>query len=388
MDCLYYDNKPIKTKNALAFSFKKEGNLFVEKFSGNKKELNRLLGVSGKYSFKFLVKITNVFYKNADKNIFSYLNKCGEKNFSVKRYNEYKEYRKINKHDSFSEKYYLLIYGRFWKKYFNQSRIRNNPLDPKYVSKRDGISLQEAKEKAQKLKEAYKTSEENFIAKYGNELGTKKYNEFVAKVSNNSVFNLSYWINKGFSKKEAQKMRDQFFKNNTSINSVDFWQKRGLSSSEARAKVKEICLKRGVSFMSASKQSLAYFHPLNEKLRSMGYNPRFGINGNSEFSLWDEQRKKLCFYDFTVPELKIIIEFNGDRFHPNPKKLSAKEWANWQVPYTDRVYTADEIAEKDAQKMRLAKKSGYDFLVIWSSDSFVENMAKITKMFSKYGVEV
>lgn len=385
---LYYENYRINTKKSLALVFKRYGHLSCKKFSGDLKLLNSILGLPEKYSFNFIVKIVNQYYKNSDNKIFRYLNKCGEENFSLKRYEKYKDYRKINNKDTFSETYHKLIYGRYWKKYFNQSRIRNSPLDPKYVSERDGVSSEEAAEKVKKLKEAYKTSKENFILKYGKKVGIQKYNEFVFKVSNNSIFNLNYWINMGFAKAKAKQMRAEFFKNNSSINSVEFWQKRGLSASQAKSKVKEICIKRGVSFMSASKQSLTYFNSINEKLLTLGFKPRFGVPNNSEFSIWDNERKKLCFYDFTVPELKVIIEFNGDKFHPNPNKLSKSEWDSWRVPYTDRIYTADEIAEKDRQKMNLAIRNGFDFLVIWSSDPYSENMEKIRKIFNKYKIDL
>lgn len=388
MKHLFYNKCIVKTKRSLFSIFKKYGKIERDLFKGNLKFLNKLFCLPETYSIDFVVKSINLYYKDKDNYIFKYIKKCGENNFSKKRYNEYKLYRKINSKDTFSEKYHRLIYGNSWRKYFILSRKRNSPLDPNYVSRRDNISIEEANLKIKKLKETYKTSKENFILKYGEQVGAKKYQEFVSKIAKNSIFSINYWVNLGYSEKDSKKLRSEFFKNNSSIYSVDFWQKRGLSASKAKQRVQEICSKRGVSFMSASKESLSYFKPINEQLVKIGYKPKFGVSGNEEFSLWNPTRKNFCFYDFTVEELKIIIEYNGDRFHPNPKNLNKKQWAEWRVPYSDKVYTADEIAKKDAEKMHLAIKNGYDYLVIWSSDSFEYNMKKIKDIFHKKNINI
>ena len=44
----------------------------------------------------------------------------------------------------------------------------------------------------------------------------------------------------------------------------------------------------------------------------------FAINKNTkgEFFLYDTDNKKIYFYDFVIPKLKICIEFNGELCSP------------------------------------------------------------------------
>ncbi|MDY0215272.1 MAG: hypothetical protein RBS24_07175 [Bacilli bacterium] len=46
-----------------------------------------------------------------------------------------------------------------------------------------------------------------------------------------------------------------------------------------------------------------------------------GIKGSKEWCLngkKDKDIEKVYFYDFTIPKFKIIIEYNGETYHPNP----------------------------------------------------------------------
>ena len=73
----------------------------------------------------------------------------------------------------------------------------------------------------------------------------------------------------------------------------------------------------------------------------------------------DEKNSKVYYVDFLFPE-KIIVEFNGDYFHANPK-----------------IYTKDskilrkkasEIWLRDKNKKDFFESSGYVYYVVWESD--------------------
>ena len=120
---------------------------------------------------------------------------------------------------------------------------------------------------------------------------------------------------------------------------------------------------------------------------------RLGVKNNSEFSIYDKEKIKLNFYDFCVPELKIIIEYHGERFHPNPKKLTKEEWEKWRCyilnnknKFKTLILTADEKYKLDQQKKKLALDNGYSYLELWSSDSHKENWEKIKKFLKTKGI--
>lgn len=70
----------------------------------------------------------------------------------------------------------------------------------------------------------------------------------------------------------------------------------------------------------------------------------------------DEYRIEGKPYDFYLPSINLIIEFNGTFWHRDPRF------------YTDCILKGKSIWEKDKYKMDVAKSNGYDTLVVWQYD--------------------
>jgi G:T-mismatch repair DNA endonuclease (very short patch repair protein) len=81
--------------------------------------------------------------------------------------------------------------------------------------------------------------------------------------------------------------------------------------------------------------------------------------GNSAAHSFKVERK---IYDIYIPDLNMLIEFNGDYWHCNPKIYSATYFN------VKRDMTAKQIWARDAKKKEVAIKNGYNYLVIWESD--------------------
>ena len=103
----------------------------------------------------------------------------------------------------------------------------------------------------------------------------------------------------------------------------------------------------------ASKESLKFFNPLLDSIQDLNLEYYLGVNQNHEYFLIDSTNT-IRYYDFTIPSLKIIIEFNGVHFHPNKAVLSEKEWNDWRTPITHN--TADEIYRIDCLKRSAAER--------------------------------
>jgi len=296
-------------------------------------------------------------------------------------------------------------------------KVKNSVYDPIYISKRDNISLEEANIKIIEYKKSKATSKENFIKKYGEEEGLKKFrlfqntskhteekyiekyghdlgkikwSEYKNKKSKNTVFNSSYWINKGFSKEEAELKRKEFYEKNLNTSSVDFWIKKGYSSDEAIVKVEQILNKKKVQFCNASKKSLRYFEPLSCFLKQKNIKHFFGFKENKEYYIYNKEKKRLSYYDFTIPDLKIIIEYNGEKFHPNPSKLNSKEWSEWKrfsFSKKEVQLDANAVYLLDKEKKDLAESKGFDYYIIWESFTDEESLEVINKSLLKKGIE-
>jgi hypothetical protein len=84
---------------------------------------------------------------------------------------------------------------------------------------------------------------------------------------------------------------------------------------------------------------------------------------------------KIC--DVYIPKLNLIIEYNGDYWHCNPKKY--KEDYYHQI----KGKTAKELWEYDKDKIDLIKNSGYNLEIVWESD-LKNDRTLIYKLIKKY----
>jgi len=82
--------------------------------------------------------------------------------------------------------------------------------------------------------------------------------------------------------------------------------------------------------------------------------------------------KYIC--DIYIKELNLIIEFNGDYWHCNPKKYDE----NYFHPHKKK--TAKEIWEEDKLRVDNIKSYGYYLVIIWECDfekpNFIKNIIK------------
>jgi very-short-patch-repair endonuclease len=96
-----------------------------------------------------------------------------------------------------------------------------------------------------------------------------------------------------------------------------------------------------------------------------------------EYFLYDKSEKRYYFYDFTIlkDDLKIIIEYNGSKFHPRKYSLTEEEWKNWRCLFNEDI-DADTKYKYDCKKRDLALDNGFQYLEIWSDDVFDSNIEK------------
>ena len=84
---------------------------------------------------------------------------------------------------------------------------------------------------------------------------------------------------------------------------------------------------------------------------------------------------KIC--DIFIPSLNLIIEYNGDYWHCNPKKYNP-DYFNQK-----KQKTAKELWEYDKNKIDLIRGKGYNLEIVWESD-LKEDNTLINKIIKKY----
>lgn len=181
----------------------------------------------------------------------------------------------------------------------------------KGISFKDRIGEESYKKFRKNMKGVF--SKEWFVSKFGEDEGLQKYNARSINLSKNT-----YWI-------QYNKENNQNWSN---ISQELFWE----IYKRIHKRYKNI-----------------YFGELNHE---------FGCGTNTNF-------------DFVVVDNKKIIEFNGDKFHANPKIFKEND-----IPIKFLKNTAKEIWEHDIIKNEKAKEKGYDIKVIWESE-YLKNKEKI-----------
>lgn len=415
MPDLYIKNKKILFKRNIAKIVKESGELSTDDITGDISSFLDYYGLKD-CPLELACRIVNIYYLKSE-GILKYVKSTRWQNFEEGRYFKYVEYRKGNRSDSFSEEYFKLLHGDNWKVYFDKrvSDFAGKIYDPNYIMQKHNLSMEEAKEhianfkknKAtcrenflkkhgeklgeqlfQKFQETSKHSRKKYIEKYGVEEGLEKWKSYVELKRKTSARSLEYWLERYGDPEEARQHQKNFHRENFNSSSVTFWMDRGMSESEAIQKVSDIFSKKRVHFGCASKESLKYFKPIYDYFTHIGKKVWLGIEGSQEKILYHRELKKAMFFDFCLEDEKVIIEFNGWKFHPNKEKLSEEEWNVWKCPEMDgsRQAGAEEVWKNDMDKRRLAEEKDYRYLVIWSDERKEKNIEIIRDFFQNIGI--
>lgn len=118
--------------------------------------------------------------------------------------------------------------------------------------------------------------------------------------------------------------------------------------SKTPEEIKEVLIKRTKFCKKYSNKSKKYFDRL-VKLLNLDLTYLY-----ADFEYFIYCNNKIFWYDFTIPELKIIIEYNGIIFHPRNKDT-------W-------VSTVEESINKDRNKYDVATSKGFTVLYVWENE--------------------
>ena len=215
---------------------------------------------------------------------------------------------------------------------------------------KQGYTIDEAK---QKLKERQTTfSKEICIEKYGKVEGLKRWKKRCNELGEYNK--LSYYINKYGYKYGLIKFQNKI-KNNKNNNK---WYK-------------------------SSNEAYKFFIPIYKYLRNNNFKISdiyWGVGSSSEYYLYNINNKKINYYDFTIPKLKLIIEYHGIMFHPNPNWKNNK-WKNWKCLYNN--ISANEKYKIDNEKEQLAINNEFTLINVYSDENKINNLNNIINIIKE-----
>lgn len=328
--------------------------------------------------------------KTTDRFIHYYERVVNEKKFIPYQYKLFLAWQQNNpskKTCAMSKEFNKALFGEHWEYFFSKIlEKRGSPYDVKNVARKRGISEKEAKKVVKKLKKETCGSLDRYIKTYGMELGTLRFEQFKEK----STHTKEKYLEK-YGKRKGKKVWDALCASRDSSSLEFYVNKYGKKKGEllfaskcekskitfdtflakyadkklAKKKYKSYILRKTKYFQNKgaggmlTKESLEFFRPIKTYCRKHNLTMVYGSNKKRssktrEYLLWDTQRKRVCFYDFYIKELKHIIEFDGGT-HPSPL-LSEKELSRWRC-FLSGV-SAETKLHQDFLKEDLAIRSG------------------------------
>jgi len=227
-------------------------------------------------------------------------------------------------------------------------------------------------------------SERGCIARYGKIEGKRIWNDREIKRTENGKkgsTNLQYWINKGYSLEEAKIKRSE---KQTTFSKKICIEKHGKIEglrvfTERQNRWQKTLYKNGKLKSGYSNISQELFFNLISNIEDLDClnNIKFAKKGG-EYVMSDNNG--FYRYDFTDLKNKRIIEYNGDQYHANPKKYIAEDTPH---PFNKNI-TAQEMWDKDKNKLDIANKEGFEVLYIWDSEYRLGNKQKVINKCIKF----
>lgn len=228
------------------------------------------------------------------------------------------------------------------------------------------------------IKEFIKTGDKSItkrrmLLKYGEEIGTQKWNDYCNKQSVNGV-KLEYFIEK-YGQETGTMLYNDICKKK-SLSKKNFIRKYG----------EEIGLKKYVQYWE--NKHIGFYSEMSQKLfreiekilkeHNIDIDHIYYHSKNKEFGLMDDNR--YYKYDFVDTINKVAIEFNGDYWHANPIKYKPDDLI--------RSTKAMNIWKKDHIKLELLRNNGYNVVIVWESEyNFNKNDLIKRVLNALYGIQ-
>lgn len=242
-----------------------------------------------------------------------------------------------------------------WSRYVDFQRTKNTY---RYKKRKYGWS----KDEFEAYNKARAITLANLTSKYGEILGLKKWEEYLAKQRWTKSFE---YMSKRYGEETAKSINAS-----KALTEETFIRKYG--TIDGPLKFQRFIDK---TRHSVSKASQFFFKELDERIKEYRLTTYFDAK-NKEFG------KKLssgsyCKVDYYVRELNLAIEYFGDFWHANPKLYEAD-----RVLYSQR--TASDIWKIDLDRLSLMKTDhAIETLIVWQSDVNNDLEHELNRLTSK-----
>jgi very-short-patch-repair endonuclease len=280
-------------------------------------------------------------------------------------------YKEIN-----SKKYYLKVsYNGMIKEFGEEYSSKNIGRVFNQLNKFTKFAFQIPDNEFNKAKElgfSTPVTLDIMIKRYGEKEGTSKFEDYCNKQSYSNSFEY---------KKEKFNWSEEEFREFNLSRAVTLENlERKYGTKDGKLKFEEYCNKQSYSnsidyfiekygkiegtkrYLTIIKKKSQYYSNISQELfKKLNIkDSQYAIKNGEKFFKINNRR---IFVDFISEELKLIIEYNGDIFHANPKMFGPND-----KPHPFNNLTSKEIWEKDKSRYLILKSEGYKVITIWDTD--------------------
>ena len=266
------------------------------------------------------------------------------------------ELRKVTL-ENFIKKYGEREGKRKWEEY-KQKQAYSNSFE--YKQQKYGWT----KEQYDSYNNTRASTKQNFIKRHGVENGTKKWAEYCKRQSYAGVTE-EYFVEKYGCAEGSKKFKEVCAQKSNTLDT--FIQRYG----EIIGKEKwEHLAKQKAQYRRQSKLANNLFDSINQHLSTERQTSVFFDSKNYEY-FFAKKGHKTMFVDFYCASSNKVIEFAGDYWHGNPKKYKP-DFYNPQAKASAQTLLKNTLKRNET----LINEYGCKVLLIWESD-FIENREQI-----------
>lgn len=216
------------------------------------------------------------------------------------------------------------------------------------------------------------TSLNSFVLRYGLEYGTIKYNNYCLNQRIKSKRHISYWLNQGLDISEAKLALHKF-----QSRSIMYWvDKFGEVLGTKKYDAWVALVKSKMNISGVSKSSQVFFKSFFEKINGASNVCYFEYN-QREFKIVSSSGNNLfldCYFEYNGK--KFGIEYNGDYWHANPKIYQSDSL----ISYPSKKRYASDVWAKDEYKNNEFKKQDIHIFYVWENDVYLDLEKEICKI--------
>jgi hypothetical protein len=270
-------------------------------------------------------------------------------------------------------------FGDDWEKHYDEFRnsiAQNNTLEGKILKYGEELGLQKFKEANSKKSKSL--SKDTFVEKLLKQ--GLSFEEIQIAISNRwNNTSLKSFIER-YGAEEGEKRYNKYLNTYKQTNPlcIEYYEKNNIPEEVAFEIISKIQYERNQKINRFSKESLVYFDKLNQVLTLRGHECKYKeeelgiLLTQEEYSVY--KIPKMFFYDFYIPDLNVLIEYNGVRFHDD-------------IDYDSTIEVKkDDLTKleynKDFYKKWLAESRGYTVLILrsWKIDEDLQKMFNVLQL--------